>query len=658
MDEKVEQFAAEATELDANEEAEEDEDKEDKEPGFEGPWYLFPPIRNAAIGGVLTLVGYLLGRAGAPFAMQTALYLAAIGIGGYHWLREGWEELIKEREIGIEALMAGATLGAIALGQWVEAAFLVFLYGAAEGIEEYTFARTRSAIKALLDLTPKEAHLLNGQEERTVPATSLKPGDLILVRPGESLATDGVIRAGRSSINESALTGESMPVEKGTGNRIFAGTVNGAGALTVEVSVSFEDNTLSKIIRLVEKAQAQKGRAQRFIERFGRRYSPTVLLVALLMLALPPLFGLNWQFWATRAVVLLVAAAPCALIMSTPVAMAAAIGAAGRHGVLIKGGAHLENLGAIQAVAMDKTGTLTRGRPVVTTVMAEAGHSADEVLAMAAAVERSSEHPLAQAIISRAAEKGLEVPASRDFTALVSAGAQARVEDETFYVGSPELFYSFEVKPSAAIQSQIDGLRDEGHTVVLVGTEKQVAGLIAIRDQVRPEAKVALQDLRRADIRHLVMLTGDNERTARAIAGELGIEEVRAEMKPEDKSRVVEELVQKYRGVIMVGDGINDAPALAAATVGMAMGTAGTDAAIEAADVALMSDDLSKVAFAIRLGRRAKAISRQNIVFSLLVLAVLVPSALLGILGVSAAVVAHETSELLAVANGLRARQV
>ncbi len=604
------------------------------------------------------MVGYLLGRGGVPLAVQAALYLAAIGIAGYHWLREGWEELVKEREVGIEALMAGATVGAIALGQWVEAAFLVFLYGAAEGVEEYTFARTRSAIKALLDLAPKEAHLLEGEGERTVPATSLKAGDRILVRPGESLATDGVIRAGRSSINEAAITGESLPVEKGKSDCVFAGTVNGAGALTVEVTVSFEDNTLSKIIRLVERAQAQKGIAQRFIERFGRRYSPAVLLAALLLLALPPLFGLDWRFWAIRAVVLLVAAAPCALIMSTPVAMAAAIGTAGRHGVLIKGGVHLENLGAIQAVALDKTGTLTRGRPVVTTVIAEASRSAGEVLAAAAAVERFSEHPLAQAIMSRADEEGLEVPASWDFTALAGSGAQARVADGTYYVGSPELFTGFEVTPSTAIQGRIDGLRDEGHTVVLVGTEREVAGLIAIRDQVRPEAKAALQDLRRAGVRHLIMLTGDNERTARAIAGELGIGEVRAEMKPEDKSRVVEELVQKYRGVLMVGDGINDAPALAAASVGMAMGVAGTDAAIEAADVALMSDDLSKVAFAIRLGRRAKAISRQNIVFSLLVLAVLVPSAFLGILGVSAAVTAHETSELLAVANGLRARQV
>lgn len=601
-------------------------------------------------------LGWLAGKLGLGPAVQIPLYVVAIALGGYFWVREGWEEFIEEREVGIEALMAFATLGAVLLGQWFEATFLVFLYGLAEGLEEYTFARTRSAIKALLDLAPKEARLLENGRERMVPASSLKPGDRFLVRPGESIATDAIIREGRSSINEAAVTGESVPVAKGPGDRVFAGTVNGEGALVLEATATFEDNTLSKIIRLVEQAQSEKGRAQRFIERFGRRYSPVVLLAAVALVLLPPLIGLDWSTWATRAVVLLVAAAPCALVMSTPVAMASAIGTAGKNGVLIKGGIHLENLGTVRAVAFDKTGTLTRGEPVVTTIVAAPGWTEREVLARAAAIERFSEHPLARAVMAKAQNEGIEVPEAGDFQALPGAGARAVVGEVSLYVGSPALFQQLGARVPAELSDKIDELRDGGHTVVFVGTDEEVKGLLAIRDEIRPEAKDALQALREAGVEHFIMLTGDNQRTANAIARELGIDDVRAELKPDDKARIVKALAEEYGGVIMVGDGINDAPALAAATVGIAMGTAGTDAAIEAADVALMADDLRKVAYAVRLGRRARAISRQNIIFSLAVLAILIPGALTGWVGVSLAVTAHEVSELLAVANGLRAR--
>lgn len=655
MDEKSLTTRAVAEEAERHSSSREDEDAEEEE-GFEGPWYRFPPIRNAALGGIVLGLGWLAGKLSLGPAVQIPLYLVAIALGGYFWVREGWEEFIEEREVGIEALMAFATLGAVLLGQWFEATFLVFLYGLAEGLEEYTFARTRSAIKALLDLAPKEARLLENGRERMVPASSLKPGDRFLVRPGESIATDAIIREGRSSINEAAVTGESVPVAKGPGDRVFAGTVNGEGALVLEATATFEDNTLSKIIRLVEQAQSEKGRAQRFIERFGRRYSPVVLLAAVALVLLPPLIGLDWSTWATRAVVLLVAAAPCALVMSTPVAMASAIGTAGRNGVLIKGGIHLENLGTVRAVAFDKTGTLTRGEPVVTTIVAAPGWTEREVLARAAAIERFSEHPLARAVMAKAQNEGIEVPEAGDFQALPGAGARAVVGEVSLYVGSPALFQQLGARVPAELSDKIDELRDSGHTVVFVGTGEEVKGLLAIRDEIRPEAKDALQALREAGIEHFIMLTGDNQRTANAIARELGIDDVRAELKPDDKARIVKALAEEYGGVIMVGDGINDAPALAAATVGMAMGTAGTDAAIEAADVALMADDLRKVAYAVRLGRRARAISRQNIIFSLAVLAILIPGALTGWVGVSLAVAAHEVSELLAVANGLRAR--
>ncbi|HEY8341484.1 MAG TPA: cation-translocating P-type ATPase, partial [Calditerricola sp.] len=563
MDEKSLTTRAVAEEAERHSSSREDEDAEEEE-GFEGPWYRFPPIRNAGLGGIVLGLGWLAGELELGPAVQIPLYLVAIALGGYFWVREGWEEFVEEREVGIEALMAFATLGAILLGQWFEAAFLVFLYGLAEGLEEYTFARTRSAIKALLDLAPKEARLLENGQERIVPASSLKPGDQFLVRPGESIATDAIIRQGRSSINEAAVTGEAVPVPKGPGDRVFAGTVNGEGALVLEATATFEDNTLSKIIRLVEQAQSEKGRAQRFIERFGRRYSPVVLLAAVALVVLPPLVGLDWTTWATRAVVFLVAAAPCALVMSTPVAMAAAIGTAGRNGVLIKGGIHLENLGTVRVVALDKTGTLTRGEPVVTAIAAAAGWTEREVLARAAAVERYSEHPLARAVVARARKEGLTIPESRDFQALPGAGARAVVGDVSLYVGSPALFHELGARVPAELSDKTDELRDSGHTVVFVGTGEEVKGLLAIRDEMRPEAKDALQALREAGIERFIMLTGDNQRTAKAIARELGIDDVRAELKPDDKARIVKALAEEYGGVIMVGDGINDAPALAA----------------------------------------------------------------------------------------------
>ncbi|BBL79047.1 cadmium transporter ATPase [Rubrobacter xylanophilus] len=635
----------------------EERDEDEEVEGFEGPWYLFPPMRNALIAGALLLIGWLIERfTGFPAYVPISVFVLVILIGAYYWAREGLEELVEEREVGIEVLMAFATVGAVILGAWFEAAFLVFLYAGAEATEEYTYARTRTAIRALLDLAPETATLLKDGREETVPAEELAVGDLFLVRPGERIPTDGEILEGASSLDESAVTGESVPVEKGEGEKVFAGTINATGSLKVRATTSFESNSLQKIIHLVEEAQGVKSGAQRWIDRFGSRYSPAVLLGALLLLVVPPLFGGSFDTWAYRAVVLLVAAAPCALVMSTPVAVAAAIGRAGREGVLIKGGIHLENLAKVRVVTFDKTGTLTRGKPVVTDVVAGNG-SADGMLRVAAGVEHLSEHPLARAIVERARSEGIHPAEVRDFRSLTGAGARAEVDGRTVYVGSPALFRDLGVSLDGTLE-EIEHLQEEGKTVVLVGTGERVEGLLAIRDEPRPEAKRAIEELHEMGYK-VAMLTGDNLRTARAIARELGIDEVRADLKPEDKVEAVKELEREHGPVAMVGDGINDAPALATATVGMAMGTAGTDAAIEAADVALMGDDPRKVAYALRLARRSQRISLQNIVFSILVLAVLIPGAVLGLLGIAAAVFAHETSELLAIANGLRvARRV
>ena len=630
----------------------EDRDAHEAE-GFSGPWYAFPPMRNALISGALLFLGWLLRRLAVPIPEYAlfAIFGLAILIGAYYWAREGVEEFITEREVGIEALMACATIGAVILGEYFEAAFLVFLYAGAEAIEMYTFARTRSAIRALLDLAPETAiRLRDGREER-VPAEELQVGDIFLVRPGERVPTDGEISDGASSLNESAVTGESVPVEKAVGAKVFAGTINTTGALTVRATTNFASNSLQKIIHLVEEAQGVKSSAQRWIDRFGDRYSPSVIAVALLLLVVPPLLGGVFDTWAYRAVVLLVAAAPCALVMSTPVAVAAAIGRAGRAGVLIKGGVHLENLAKVKVLAFDKTGTLTRGKPVVTDVIVHTGQP-DALLRTAASIERLSEHPLAKAIVERAQSEGIAAAEIHDFQSLTGAGAKAVVDGRMVYIGSPALFEQLGVALGTMLD-EIERLQAQGKTVVLVGTESQADGLLAIRDEPRPEARQAIKELHAMGLR-VAMLTGDNARTAKAIAADLGIDDVRADLKPDDKVAAVKLLERQYGPVAMTGDGINDAPALATATVGLAMGTAGTDAAIEAADVALMGDDPTKVAYALRLAQRSQHISVQNIVFSLLVLAVLIPTAILGIIGITAAVFAHEASELLAIANGLR----
>jgi len=621
--------------------------------GFEGRWWEYPILRKALAAGAVTLAAFALAHLGViGTRFETGLYLVAIGLGGHHWGTEALEKLRRGR-VGIDLLMLAAAAGSAGLGMWDEAAFLVSLYGAAEGLEEYTYARTRSSIRALLDLAPKEAVLLRDGAPVVVPAASLQVGDRFLVRPGESIPTDGVIRSGTSSVDESPVTGESIPVDKQPGMPVFAATLNRQGALEVEATATFADNTLAKIVHLVESAQEQKGRTQQWIERFGERYSPAVLLVSAGLVVVPALAGLPLAEWAQRAVVLLVSAAPCALVMSTPIAMAAGIGSAGRRGILIKGGAHLEHLGAIRAIAFDKTGTLTRGTPVVAGVVAARG-SEEELLAIAAGVEQFSEHPLATAIVAHARAQGITPLATRDFEALTGAGATAVGDGTPWYVGSPELFARLGV-PLGAVGEPLAALQASGQTVVLVGSATELRGAIALQDRIRDEARALIGRLDAAG-KHVVMLTGDNERTGQAVAQELGIDEFRAGLKPADKVQAVKEIEAQWGETLMVGDGVNDAPALAAATCGVAMGVAGSDAAIEAADIALMADDLGKIEEALLLGARVRTITRQNIVFSILVLAVLVPSALIGVMSVTMAVLAHEVSELLAVLNGLRAR--
>jgi len=626
------------------------------------PWRN-PKVLTSVASGLLLLAGWLVRRVGAPELVSIALYALAIVVGGYFFGREALEELVFERQIGIELLMGVAAVVAAATGQAAEGAMLVFLYSISEAAEGYTEEKTRAAIKALMGLAPKVALVRRSGREEEVPVEELRVGDVFIVRPGQTVATDGVVIEGRSSVDQSPVTGESIPVEKVDGDRVFAGSINHEGALDVRATKTFADNTISRIIQMVEEAQERKGQSQRFIERFGARYSPAVLLIGLLIALAPPLLlGGVWRTWVTRATVFVVAAAPCALVISIPLTLVATLGTAARRGVLIKGGVYVEELAKVRVVAMDKTGTLTRGEPEVTDVIDRRGGdggaaAAEGLLALAAAVESRSEHPLARAIVRAADAHGVQVPAVTGFQTLTGAGASGKVDGYSFVVGSPDLFSDHLITDGDLLR-QIKRLQREGKTVVLVGAVGEdgaaVLGLIAIRDAVRPNARQAIDALHAAGVQEVVMLTGDNERTARAIAGELGIDRVYAELKPEDKVAQVQELARRYGHVAMVGDGVNDAPALAEATVGVAMGAVGTDVALETADVALMADDLEKLAYALGLARRSQSVVRQNLALSTLVIGTLAVGALVGFFTLPVAVLGHEISELVVIGSGLR----
>jgi len=616
------------------------------------PWKN-PQVVTSSTAGVLLALGFIGGYLGLPHAAAVLLYVAAVLIGGYYFGREALEELGKEREVGIELLMSVAALVAGVMGQWLEAATLVFLYSISEAAEGYTAERTRHAVRALMDLAPKTALVRRDGRESRIPVEQLRVEDTFIVLPGESVATDGDVIDGHSAVNQAPVTGESVPVEKSPGGKVFAASINGEGALTVRATKAFADNTLSRIIHLVEAAQASKGRSQRFIERFGKRYSPAVLAVGVAIALLPPLFGLPWAEWLTRATVFVVAAAPCALVISIPIPLVAALGTAGRNGLLIKGGVHLENLARVKVVALDKTGTLTIGRPEVTDVRVFWGHGEREVLETAAALESRSQHPLAQAIVRRAHAAGLEPVHAEDFRSLTGAGAQGLVGGRLFYIGSPKLFANLAV-PLADAMDQVQRLQSQGKTVVMLGTDSSIQALFAISDPLRPEAASAIAELKRAGIERVVMLTGDNPLAAAAIAEQVGVDEVHAELTPEDKTRKVAELEGRYGKVLMVGDGVNDAPALAAAHVGVAMGAAGTDVALETADVALMSDNLARLPYLIRFSRRTWGVVLQNLALSVVVIGSLIAGAVSGYFTLPVAVLAHEISEFVVIASGLR----
>ncbi|CPV36305.1 heavy metal translocating P-type ATPase [Mycobacteroides abscessus] len=598
-------------------------------------------LRLAAVAGVVLLAGYVVGWSSGPRTVEVGLYAAALAIGAYTFVPATLRRLVRGK-IGVGTLMTIAAIGAVILGEVGEAAMLAFLFSISEGLEEYALARTRRGLRALLSLVPDEATVVRDGTETTIPATDLRVGDIMVVRPGERVATDGIITAGRTALNTSAITGESVPVEAGPGDEVFAGSINGTGVLHIEVSATAADNSLARIVAIVEAEQSRKGASQRLADRIAKPLVPAIMITGAAIAVLGSVFG-DPLVWIERALVVLVAASPCALAISVPVTVVAAIGAASKLGVLVKGGAALEALGAVRTVAVDKTGTLTANRPTVIEVAAAPDAAAEQVLSAAAALEARSEHPLAAAILAAA---GTVAPA-QDVQAITGAGLSGRRDAHLLRLGRPGWL---DAGPLAA---EVARMQEGGATAVLVQQDGQLLGAIAVRDELRPEAAQVIADLHRGGYQ-VAMLTGDNTATATALAAQVGIGTVHADLRPEDKARIIAELRQ-HSPTAMVGDGVNDAPALATADLGIAMGAMGTDVAIETADVALMGEDLRHLTQALDHARRARAIMLQNVGLSLALIAVLIPLALLGILGLAAVVAVHELAEIVVIANGVRA---
>jgi len=608
------------------------------------------------IGAGLLLAAFVLERAMGRSIASIALYVASYGFGGFDLLRHTFAGLRRGHfHFDIDLLMLLAAIGAAILGDWAEGAFLLFLFSLAHSLEHYALGRARASIRALADLAPPKALVKRGEQIREVPVAEVKAGEVVLVRPGDRIAVDGRVESGESAVNQAPITGESVPVEKGPGDEVFAGTVNGEGALNVVTTRAAGDRTLDRVMKLVEEAQTAKAPTQLFTDRFERIFVPAVLVADVLLLVLPPLLGaLDWSTSFYRAMALLVAASPCALALGTPATVLAGIARAARKGVLIKGGAHLENLGMVRAFAFDKTGTLTVGRPEVSEVLPEGAISATALLQLAASVERHSQHPLAQAVVRKATAEGLKSVEPQDVQSITGKGIRARIDGQLFEIGNARLFAESGIEQPLTLQTNVKRLQEAGRSVMLVRRETEWLGVLGMADQPRVDVARTLKQVRALGVRALVMLTGDHQGVGEAMGRRVGVTEVRAELLPEDKVKAIEALRQKHGTVAMVGDGVNDAPALAQATVGIAMGGAGTAAALETADIALMSDDLGQLPFAIGLARKARAIIRQNLALSMLVIVVLLGATISGVVGIGLAVFVHEGSTLLVIGNALR----
>lgn len=606
----------------------------------QGFWQV-TEVRAAAVAGVLLLAGWIISLAGGPRFVTLPLELGALLVAAWTFVPSTLRRLFKGK-IGVGTLMTIAAGGAVALGQFEEAAMLAFLYAISEGLEEYSLAKTRRGLRALLDLVPAEARILRNGIETTVSPSVLIPGDRMVVRPGERLATDGRVITGRTSLDTSALTGESVPVEAGPGSEVYAGSINGTGPLEVEVTSTAENNSLAKIVHIVEAEQSRKGPGQRLADSIAKKLVPGILIAAALIIVFGFIVG-EPALWFKRALVVLVAASPCALAISVPVTVVASVGAASRIGVLIKGGGALETLGKIRTIALDKTGTLTRNKPSVIEVVGTGSATREQVLALAAGLEARSEHPLARAILASTTNRA----SVTDVDTIPGAGLEGQLEGRRVRLGRPGWI------KAGDLAGDIERMQRAGATAVLIEDDGQVIGAIGVRDELRPEAREVIAKLTASGYT-TVMLTGDNVITATALGKAAGITEVHADLRPEDKAEIIRTLKSR-QPTAMVGDGVNDAPALATADTGIAMGAMGTDVAIETADVALMGEDLNHLPQVLDHARNTRRIMLQNVGLSLLLIAALIPLALFGVLGLAAVVLIHELAEIVVISNGVRA---
>ncbi len=606
------------------------------------------------IGGLAEALGGETGgiHAVTPWA-SVVLYLLGILAGFFTVLPKAINALRRLRP-DMNLLMTVAVTGAVALGAWFEAASVSFLFSLSLLLESWSVSRARRAVEALLDLSPPTARLLKeGNAGAVTPCEDVPVGARFVVLPGERIPLDGVVERGESEVNQAPITGESVPVPKAPGAEVFAGTVNGEGALEVQSTRSHSDTTISRIIRMVEQAQERRAPSEQWVERFAARYTPAVMALAISTAVVPPLFGASWAEWIYRALVLLVIACPCALVISTPVSIVAALATAARHGVLIKGGIYLEAPASLKAIAFDKTGTLTRGAPTVVKAVPFPPHTERELIERAAAIEARSGHPLARAILAHAESLGIEPIPAAGVQVIQGKGVSGIIEGKLYWLGSHRHLEE-RGQETPEVHAQLEAMTASGWSAVVVGNDTHVCGFIALADTLRPEAKDTVASLRRAGIEHVIMLTGDNEGTARAIAQKAGMDEVLAELLPEDKVTAVADLVSRYKMVAMVGDGVNDAPAMARASLGVSMGAAGSDAAIETSDVALMTDDLSRLPWLVGHSKRTLAVIRQNIVFSIALKLVVLLLAFAGLATLWMAIAADMGASLLVIANALR----
>ena len=621
------------------------------------PFYKRKENQLAFLSLLFVIVGFISSLSlGEGQIYVTLLFASAILIGGYPIFLTGIRNLLRF-EFDMKTLITIAIIGASIIGEWQEAAIVVFLFAISEALEAYSMNKARQSISQLMDLTPPTALIKRAHgehfHEMEVATEDIQIDDIIIVKPGQKIAMDGIVVEGMSTVNQAAITGESIPVMRTIGENVFAGTLNETGALEVKVTKRVEDTTIAKIIHLVEEAQAEKAPSQKFVDRFAKFYTPAIMLVALLVAIIPGFVTGDWIHWIYQGLAVLVVGCPCALVISTPVAIVTAVGNAARQGVLIKGGAYLEELSRIQAVAFDKTGTLTKGQPEVMSIQSFSTKTEKQLLAEVAAVEKKSQHPLARAILAKAFDEKIHIQNTEEFQSITGKGAYGTVDGQKIYVGSVSWIKSI-VPVQQDILEEIKRLASKGQSVIVAANDEQVLGIIAIADQVRQESQAVIKALHDNQGKHTVMLTGDSKQTAVKIAEQLAIDDVRAELLPENKLQAMKELQQQYGSVAMVGDGVNDAPALAAANIGIAMGGAGTDAALETAQIVFMSDDLTKLPYTMKLSKKTLTIIKQNIIFALGLKVIALLLVIPGWLTLWIAIFADMGATLLVISNSLR----